>query len=68
MSKRITVTLTAKQWDDVLYAIADGLDHLDCVICAGGEPQDVAAWKATQRRIEKVEGKLCAQLKEGGAA
>jgi hypothetical protein len=67
VSKRITVTLTAKQWDDVLYAIADGWDHLACVICAGGDPHDIAAWKAALRRIEKVEGKLCAQLKEGGA-
>ena len=68
MSKRITVTLTAKQWDDVLYAISDGWDHLDCVISAGGDPHDISAWNAALRRIEKVEGKISAQLKEGGAA
>lgn len=67
MSKRITVTLTEKQWQDVIYAIGDGLEHLDMVIDAGGDPRDVAAWEATVRRIERVEGKLCAQLKEGGS-
>lgn len=67
MTKRITVTLTEKQWDDVLYSLGEGLEHLDMVIDSGGDSQDIAAWEATIKRVERIDGMIRSQLKEGGS-
>ena len=69
MSKRITVTLTERQWDDVLYAIGDGLEHLDMTVNLGGEDAPtIRQWESRIKRVERLDSMIRSQLKEGGSA
>lgn len=66
MSKRITVTLTEKQWDDVLSALGDGLEHLDIVVNLGGEDAPtMRQWESRIKRVEKLDSMIRHQVKEG---
>lgn len=68
MSKRITVTLTEKQWDDVLYSLGEGLEHLDMIVDGGNDASTVRSCQAVIKRVERIDGMIRSQLQEGGSA
>lgn len=68
MARRISVTLTERQWQDVLTIMGDGFDHLDMVIDGGNDPDTVRDCRAMVRRCERIDAAIRTQLKEGGAA
>ena len=68
MPKRISVTLTERQWDDVLSIMGDGFEHLDMVIDGGNDRETVSHCRAMVRRGHQVDSRIREQLNEGGVA
>lgn len=66
MSKRITVTLTERQWGDVLYVMENGFEQLHEMILSNRDNESVQAWRKAVKDGEKVEARIISAL-NGGA-
>lgn len=65
MSKRITVTLTEKQWGDVLYVMENGFEQLHEMILNNRDQESVQAWRKAVKDGEKVEARIISALNGG---
>lgn len=65
MSKRITVTLTERQWGDVLYVMENGFEQLHEMILSNRDNESVQAWRKAVKDGEKVEARIISALNGG---
>lgn len=65
MSKRITVTLTERQWGDVLYVMENGFEQLHEMILSNRDQESVQAWRKAVKDGEKIEAKIISALNGG---